>query len=82
MIQPGILAVGNSFFIKIEKFHMQLENANLQTAFSYLLGYYHVLYINYPLPLKFVYVFFESLMGIPLSINSTVVKRLVSNLAS
>ncbi|KAK4021232.1 hypothetical protein OUZ56_003151 [Daphnia magna] len=37
---PGVIQIGNNFFIKIRKKHSQLENANLKSALSFLLAYY------------------------------------------
>jgi hypothetical protein len=42
---------------------MQLKNATLQIAFAYALSYYFIQDVNYPVPLKFVMVFLESVMG-------------------
>jgi hypothetical protein len=80
MIQPGVIQIGGTFFIKIGKKHTQIENPNLKTAIAFLLGYYYVFQIEFPLPIKFVFVFFESLADLPLSIKSVVVERFVDNL--
>jgi hypothetical protein len=78
MIQPGIIIIGDNFFIKVEDQHMQLKNATLQIAFVYALSYYFILDVDYPVPLKFFMVFLESVMGIPITNNIVAVKRLIS----
>lgn len=80
MIQPGIVLIGSVYFIKIENLHTQLKKANLTHALAYLLAFYFVLNIDYSKPLKFVFSFFESLFGLPSSIESVIVKRLVSKI--
>jgi len=57
--------------------HMQLKNATLKIAFAYALSYYFILDVDYPVPLKFVMVFLESVMGIPITNNVVAVKQLV-----
>jgi hypothetical protein len=61
--------------------HSQLENANLKSDVSFLLAYYYILSIKYPLPIKFVFVFLKALADLPLSIKSVVVQRFVDNLS-
>jgi hypothetical protein len=43
----------------------------------YALSYYFILDVDYPVPLKFVMVFLESVMGIPITNNVVAVKQLV-----
>jgi integral membrane sensor domain MASE1 len=69
MIQPGVIQIGNDFFIKIGKKHSQLENANLKSALSFLLAHSYILSIEYPLPIKFVFLFLEAFADLPLSIK-------------
>ena len=83
MIQPGLLKIGSEFYVKVGDMNMKLENCNLQTGLAYVLAYYYILYIDYPLPLKLVFLFIEALMGMDMSSNSIVVKnfeRMLSNI--
>lgn len=81
MIQPGILLIGKEYFIKIENLHMKIDNCNLEKALAYLIAFYYVLCIEYPIPLKFVFVLLESLFDLPLSVKSSKVTYLRSHLA-
>lgn len=51
-----------------------------QITFAYALSYYFILGVDYPIPLKFVMVFLESVMGLPMTNNYVAVRRLVSDL--
>jgi hypothetical protein len=82
MIQPGLLIIGNDYNVKIDQLFMKIENASLELGLAYVVGYYHVLNLRYPLPLKFVFVFFETLFGMPPLIKSTCVENLQSHLAA
>ena len=79
MIQPGILKIGSNYLIKIGNSVAKIDNANLQSALAYVLGFFYVLSTGYPLPLKFVFLFFEALCGIPYSISSVQVKNFMNN---
>jgi hypothetical protein len=58
MIQPAlILIIGNDYYIKIDQLFIKIENASLELGLAYVVGYYHVLNLQYPVPLKFVFVF-------------------------
>ena len=57
MIQPGLLIIGNDYYVKKNQLFMNIENASLQLGLVYVVGYYHVLNLRYPLPLKFVFFF-------------------------
>ncbi len=89
MIQPGLLIIGNEYYVKIDQLFMKIVNASLELGLAYVVGYYHVLNLQYPLPLKFV--FFETMFGMPVciplfgmppSIKSTCVENLQSHLAA
>ena len=82
MIQPGLLIIGNDYYVKIDQLFMKIENASLELWLAYVVAYYDVLNLRYPLPLKFVFVFFETLFGMPPSIKSTCVENLQSHLAA
>ena len=82
MIQPGILHIGKEYFIKIEENFMHLPNRMLDLAILYVVGFYYCLGIVYPVPLKFVFLFFESLFEMCLSSPSVVVNNLKSMLVA
>jgi hypothetical protein len=82
MIQPGLLIIGTDYFIKVDQLFMKLENASLVLGLAYVFGFYHVLNIEYPLPLKFLFVFFETLFEMPMSVKSVGVENLKSQLAA
>lgn len=78
---PGILQIGNQYFIKIDESAVYLPESvtRIQEALGYLLMYYYILNLNFPDALKFVFVFFEHLFDIEPSIDSVVVKRLIGS---
>lgn len=81
MIQPGLLLIGEDYYIKIAAMYMKIGQ-NLPEALAYLVAFFYILGIDYPLPLKFVYLYFEALFPLSRpSISSVVVKRLVSDLS-
>jgi hypothetical protein len=61
MIQPGMLLIGQEYFIKVNDLYMHLSNANFVSSLCYMMAYYFVLIIFYPLPLKFVFLYLESM---------------------
>lgn len=71
MIQPGILVIGKlDHFIKIEKLFMKIPKGNLVISLAYLVAYYYILEVEYPLPWKYVFVFLESFFELPMSNRS------------
>ena len=58
---PGILKINNQFFIKIDDTALLLSsNVNsLEQAIAWLVVYYHVLNLNFPPQLKFLFGFLE-----------------------
>ena len=82
MIQPGIIHIGKEYFIKIESKYMHIPSCNLDFALSNVIGFYYSLGIQYPAPLKFVFLFFESLFEMKLSSPSIPVSNLKSNLVA
>ena len=58
MIQPGLLIIAIDYYVKIYQLFMKIENATLELGLAYVVGYYHVLNVQYPLPSKFVFAFF------------------------
>ena len=82
MVLPGILKINEQYFIKVDEsaIHLPQEITLLEEAVAYLIIYYHVLNINFPETLKFVFLFFEKLLEIPPSSPSEDVKRVYSSL--
>ncbi len=80
MIQPGILLIGQEYLIKVNDLYMHLPNANFVSALCYMMAFYFVLDISYPLPLKFVFLYLESMFEMPLTIKSVTVDRLLTHL--
>ena len=63
MNQPGVLMIGQKFFVKIDKkaIHFPADVASLEEAVGLSLAYSYILDTKYPEALKFVYLFFEHL---------------------
>lgn len=80
MIQPGLMLIGDIYFIKIGTCYMKIGK-KLPVALSYLVAFFYILAIDYPLPLKFVYLYLETLFPLPLSINSIIARRFISELS-
>jgi len=75
---PGILKINNQFFIKIDDTALLLSsNVNsLEQAIAWLVVYYHVLNLNFPPQLKFLFGFLEKLFKIAPNSESVNVKKL------
>ena len=60
MNQPGVLMIGQKFFVKIDKkaIHFPADVASLEEAVGLSLAYSYILDTKYPEALKFVYLFF------------------------
>lgn len=72
---PGILEIGGQFFIKVDNLAVHLPNnvKALSQAVGYLVMYYYILQLDFPEPLKSVFVFFELLFGMVPSSHSLAV---------
>ncbi len=66
---PGIIIINDQFFLKVDESVIHLPDSVqlLEDAVASLVIYYYVLGLNYPEPLKFVFLFFESLFKIKCS---------------
>ena len=82
MIQIGLLKIGNNFVVKIGKAYTKLaDGVDLQTGIAFVVAYYYILSVQYPLPLKNVFLFFEMLFELPMSKTSVAVTRFLADLA-
>ncbi len=77
MKQPGIIIIGNQFFLKIESLTVHfVEMSSIETTIGCLVAIYYILNIKYPSPLKLPFLFFEYLFEFTeFSSNSAVVKK-------
>ena len=66
---PGILQINDQFFIKVDEAAITLSSnvQLLEEAVAWLMMCYYVLGLNYPPPLKFLFLFFEVLFKIECS---------------
>ena len=80
MLQPGVIIIGTQFFLKIEEMAVQFPKmCTTESAIAYLISLIYILDVQYPEPLKFVYVFFEHLFEFAdTSANFTSVNLLLS----
>lgn len=73
MKQPGIMKIGDQFFIKVEAIAIKLPHLiKLKQAFGYLIMYYYALSVSYPTDLISVFVFFELIFGLTPSYASKI----------
>lgn len=82
MKQPGVLMIGKQYYIKIENFAINFPASisSLESAIACVIVYFYILDVQYPEPLKFVYIFFEHLFEFEKkSIDSQVVKKFLSH---
>lgn len=77
MKQPGIIIIGNQFFLKVESLTIHfVEMSSIEMTVGCLIAIYYILNIKYPAPLKLPFLFFEHLFEFSeLSGNSAVVKK-------
>ncbi|EFX67622.1 hypothetical protein DAPPUDRAFT_115296 [Daphnia pulex] len=67
---PGVLDINGAYYIKIDNSAVALtETKSFEQSLGYLLMYYHILDINYPSKLKFVYGFLETMFEMVPSMN-------------
>jgi len=80
MKQPGIIFIGDQPFIKIEELEVQFEQmSSIESSIACLVSFFYILNIQYPSPLKFVYIFFEHLFEFEeISSHSTSVEKLLA----
>ncbi len=80
MKQPAIIFIGDQPFIKIEELEIQFEEmSSIESAIACLVSFFFILNIQYPDPLKFVYIFFEHLFEFDeISAHSTSVEKLLA----
>ena len=83
MKQPGILMIGEQFFIKIEDIvaHFPSQMCSIETSVACNIALIYILNLQYPEPLRHVYVFFEHLFNFTRkAFDSTSVKKLLSDI--
>ena len=63
MHQPGVLVIGNQYFVKVDGMVIKFPDnvVTLEEAVGLAVSYIFVLNTQYAEPLKFVYLFFENL---------------------
>ena len=67
MIKPGLIKIGDQYFIKVEKIPIQIESSCLVKSVGLLIAVYYVLSEHYPPALVNVMVFFEYLFEMSIS---------------
>jgi hypothetical protein len=81
MTQPGLLMIGQQFYVKIEQRSISLNVPNVIAAIGYLLEYYYVLGLSYPEKLGPFFGYLEFLFGIqPISVKSAPLERLLAKI--
>lgn len=76
MKQPGLLLIGDSYFLKMETDAVKLDVGGLPDALAHLVASYYIFNCVYPENLKFVFGFFERVFD--LSVEVRTVKRNVT----
>ena len=59
MKQPGLILIGNTYFLNLEMEAIKLDVGGLPDALAYLVASYYIFNCTYPESLKFVFGFFE-----------------------
>lgn len=73
MKQPGLIQIGNSFFLKLETEAVKIDVGGLPDGLAHLVASYYIFNCSYPDALKFVFGFFERVFD--LSIEIRTIKR-------
>lgn len=60
LLQPGIIMIGEDFFIKLDQIPVSFPHHihNVSNAIACLVAYYYILNVKYPEPLRYVFFFF------------------------
>jgi len=80
MERPGILKIGNNYFLKSFAICIDIKETCLVSSIAYLVALFYTLNCKYPSSLTTLYVFLEHIFGIPPSRKSNPAKKLYGEL--